>query len=272
MNINKYRDLCRRLIQECRHPEMTRARKLVLLKLADLIDGREGYTAYPAFNTLAEYAGVSRDTAIRAVNIGKKIGLLIRVKGAGKRGLGGTSNRYGFRLKEVADVLPLSDAKEVAGVPLKRSQACIERSSRPATQQSNDNLIDSLKDGSASAAALESVVGVASLPSEDSISVQTDNSAKRRSGEEGNNLPVWTTASLTEIEYTPGLRKLYERATDNLNPLAQPNLTASQTSGFVPRGASATSTTTPTHFTYEEAQALGLGPPAPRFQKIRARW
>jgi hypothetical protein len=143
---------------------MTSARKLVLLKLADLIDGREGNTAYPAFNTLAEYAGVSRDTAIRAVNIGKKIGLLIRVKGAGKKGAGGTSNRYGFRLKEVTDALPLSDVrgpKEVAGVPRKRSQACIERGSRPATQQSKDNLIDSLKGGSASSAASESVVGVA---------------------------------------------------------------------------------------------------------------
>jgi hypothetical protein len=145
MNVNKYRDLARRLIHECSHPELTRARKLVLLKLADLIDERQGYTAYPAFNTLAEFAAVSRDTAIRAV--GKRLGLLVRVKGAGKRGLGGTTNRYGFRLKEVADVLPLQDVtgqKEVAGVQLKKSQACIERGSRRATQQSNDHLIDSL--------------------------------------------------------------------------------------------------------------------------------
>ena len=89
-----------------------------------------------------EYAGVSRDTAIRAVNVGKKIGLLIRVKGAGKKGLGGTSNRYGFRLKEVADTLLLSEAKEVAGELLKRSQACIERGSRRATQPSKDHLKD----------------------------------------------------------------------------------------------------------------------------------
>jgi hypothetical protein len=125
MDVNKYRDRCRKLIQECRHPEMTRARKLVLLKLADLIDGREGNTAYPAFNTLAEYAGVSRLTAIRAVNIGKKIGLLVRVKGVGKRGPGGTSNRYGFRLKEVSDVIPLpmsQDTKEVSGQIPKKYQ------------------------------------------------------------------------------------------------------------------------------------------------------
>ena len=51
-------------------PSLTHARKNVLLKLVDLIDAREGYTAYPAFETLAEYAGVSRDTAIRAVNAG----------------------------------------------------------------------------------------------------------------------------------------------------------------------------------------------------------
>jgi hypothetical protein len=63
-----------------------------------------------------------------------------------------------------------------------------------------------------------------------------------------------------------------EAGPDNLDPLAQPNLTAPQASGFIPRGASATSTTTPTHLTYRDAQALGLGPPAPRFQKIRARW
>jgi hypothetical protein len=138
---NKYRGLCRRLVNECTHPELTHARKLVLLKLADLIDDREGFTAYPAFTTMAQYAGVSRDTAIRAVNVSKKIGLLIRVKGSGKKGLGGTSNRYGFRLKEVAGVPLLSETaekKEVAGEPPKRSQASHERGSRPATQQERD--------------------------------------------------------------------------------------------------------------------------------------
>jgi len=158
MDVNKYRDRCRKLIQECRHPEMTRARKLVLLKLADLIDGREGNTAYPAFNTLAEYAGVSRLTAIRAVNIGKKIGLLVRVKGVGKRGPGGTSNRYGFRLKEVSDVIPLpmsQDTKEVSGQIPKKYQASTERGIRRDTQQSKDNLTDSLKEAPPSSSALE---------------------------------------------------------------------------------------------------------------------
>jgi len=52
--------------------------------------------------------------------------------------------------------------------------------------------------------------------------------------------------------------------------LAQPKSSDFPTSGFVPR---ATSTTTPTHFTYEEAQARGLGPPvAPRFEKPKTRW
>jgi DNA-binding transcriptional regulator YhcF (GntR family) len=58
---------------------------------------------------------------------------------------------------------------------------------------------------------------------------------------------------------------------DSLNPIDQPSHRVFPTPGFVPR-ASATSTTTPTHLTYQEAQALGLGPPAPRFKKNPARW
>lgn len=193
ISVNKYRGLCRRAVNECSHPEMTFARKLVIHKLADLIDDREGYTAYPAFTTLATYAGVSRDTAIRAVNIAKKIGLLIRVKGAGKKGLGGTTNRYGFRLKEVAGVLPLSDVKEVAGEPPKRSQACIERSSRPATQHTKDRLIDLAKE-------------------EEEKKVGLGERSERASKED---LP-WKTPVLTEIEYTPELRKLYEESSEEV--------------------------------------------------------
>jgi hypothetical protein len=210
MDVNKYRGLCRRLINECRDPRLTHARKLVLLKLADLIDSREGNTAYPAFNTLAAYAGVSRDTAIRAVNIGKKIGLLIRVKGAGKRGLGGTSNRYGFRLKEVADTLLLSDvpdAKEVAGAPLKRLQASTERSSRRATQQSKDNLTDTLRAAPPSASFGNAAV----------VAEEEGKAGKKEvvGGEESKPL-AWKTPTLTEVEYTPELRKLHERATDEV--------------------------------------------------------
>jgi hypothetical protein len=65
-------------------------------------------------------------------------------------------------------------------------------------------------------------------------------------------------------------RERERRDGESLSPIAQPNPPAFPTSGFVPR-ASATSTTTPSRFTYEEAQAQGLGPPAPRFEKTR-KW
>lgn len=215
--VNKFRDDCRRQIQECRHPELTYARKCVLLKLADLIDDRKDWTAYPAFSKLAKYASVSRDTAIRAVNVGKKVGLLVRVKRAGIRGLGGTTNRYEFRPNEVAGETGSESErgsrratayreKEVAGRPPKRSQACNQRSSRPATQQSNRQS------------------NLHSKTAPPSSSVEPDAVvAKKELGEEGRQPepPVWTTPSITEVEDAPTLRKLarqklYERAVEEV--------------------------------------------------------
>jgi hypothetical protein len=77
----------------------------------------------------------------------------------------------------------------------------------------------------------------------------------------------------TEIKRSADEVKIEESKVgpDQPDPIAQPNLSASETSKFVPR-ASAASTTTPTHFTYAEAQALGLGPIRPRYEKARGRW
>jgi hypothetical protein len=71
MNINKYRGFCRDLIYACKDPELTSARKHVLLALVDYVNDQEGYTAWPAFNRLAEGLGIDRRTAIRAINVGR---------------------------------------------------------------------------------------------------------------------------------------------------------------------------------------------------------
>jgi helix-turn-helix protein len=101
-NINRYRDACRKLIYACRDPELTRARKNVLLALVDAVNDKEGYTAWPAFDTLAERVGVDRRTAIRAINVGRKLRILQRIYKGGQTWRGGTSNRYRFCIDPVS--------------------------------------------------------------------------------------------------------------------------------------------------------------------------
>jgi hypothetical protein len=81
MNINKFRDLCRKRIHECDHPLITSARKLVLLRLVDYINS-EDLTAWPAFDTLVDDLGVDRSTVIRAINRRK----IISGKARGRQG------------------------------------------------------------------------------------------------------------------------------------------------------------------------------------------
>jgi Helix-turn-helix domain len=204
MDINKYRDLCRRLVHGRSDPKLTRTFKLVLLKLADLVDARKGYTAYPAFDTLAEYVGVHRTTAIRAVNVGKEIGILVRVKKGGGRKV---SNRYGFRVETVAGALPFQHLmEENSSRPAPETVAARhQNSSSAATQQSKDNLIDNL--------ILETAPP---SPSFENDAVVAE--GKKGVGEVGSDPPAWTTPSLEEIEYTPELRKLYERAKEIYEP------------------------------------------------------
>ena len=68
ITVNKYRELCRRLVNECAHPEMTHARKLVLLKLADLIDDATGVHRLSGFH----YAGGIRERFTRYCNSRRK--------------------------------------------------------------------------------------------------------------------------------------------------------------------------------------------------------
>jgi Helix-turn-helix domain len=99
--INKYRDLCRKAIRQHRHPELTPARKRVLDRLVDYLNS-EDRTAWPAFDLLADDLGCDRSTVIRAINIGRKVGLLVRIYKGGKTRRGGTSNRYRFNPYPVA--------------------------------------------------------------------------------------------------------------------------------------------------------------------------
>jgi DNA-binding transcriptional MocR family regulator len=69
--------------------------------LVDYING-DDFTAWPAFDTLADDLGIDRSTVIRAINAGRKAGLLERIYKVGKTRRGGTSNRYRFNLDLVA--------------------------------------------------------------------------------------------------------------------------------------------------------------------------
>ena len=146
-NINKYRDLCRKRIRECKDPALTHAYRSVLMRLVDYVHG-DDFTAWPAFDTLAVDVGVHRATAIRAVNAGRKLGLLRRIKKGGKKKGRGISNRYVFTPDIVAGVQPCQPVRDndiVAGEYLTQSQDSARHSSRAATLSSNYHLKDNLK-------------------------------------------------------------------------------------------------------------------------------
>jgi Helix-turn-helix domain len=206
MNINKYRDVCGKRIRECGHPLITSARKLVLLRLVDYINSND-FTAWPAFDTLAEDLGVDRSTVIRAINAGRKAGLLERIYKGGKTRRGGTSNRYRFNLDLVAAEPPGQGVRNndlVAREPSTQWHASTPPSGTPATQSSNDHLNDHyiLEAPPSSPFGNDAVVA----------------EGKKGVGEEGSDPPAWTTPSLVEIEYTPELRKLYQRAEEVYTP------------------------------------------------------
>jgi hypothetical protein len=162
-NINRYRDACRELIYACRDPKLTRARKSVLLALVDAVNDKEGYTAWPAFDTLAERVGVDRRTAIRAINVGRKLRILQRIYKGGQTWRGGTSNRYRFCIDPVSGESlgqRVPDDNLVSGQTPTQCQSGAQPSVRRDTRSSNDPLTENLN-GAASSAASESVVGVA---------------------------------------------------------------------------------------------------------------
>jgi hypothetical protein len=74
-NINKFRDECRKWVNESPLPP---AQKLVLCKLADYVNS-ESLVAWPSFDTLAADTGVSRRTVINAINSARKIGVIKRL-------------------------------------------------------------------------------------------------------------------------------------------------------------------------------------------------
>jgi hypothetical protein len=108
MSVNKFRDRWRLLIGECEHPDLTMAGKLILLRLVDYTNSKD-FTAWPSFNTLANDLRLNRSTVIRAINAGRKVGLLKRTHRGGKTRRGGTSNSYIFD--------PHYDPNLVAGAP-----------------------------------------------------------------------------------------------------------------------------------------------------------
>jgi hypothetical protein len=143
MYINKFRDLCRKKIRECQHPEMTFARKRVLDLVVDYINS-EDRTAWPSFDTMAADLGCDRSTVIRAINVGRKVGILERIYKGGKTRRGGTSNRYRFNLNLVAHAPPCDAPNLVAGVHQPSGWRATDLVAGEPPNLLRDNLIDNL--------------------------------------------------------------------------------------------------------------------------------
>ena len=186
-SINKFRDDCRKMLREYQHPELTNTRKLVLLRLVDYLHS-DDRIAWPDFDTLAADVGVHRATAISAVNVAKKLEIVLRIKKGGKRRGRGISNRYVFRLDTVARQQPCQDTDIVAGEYLTQSHASTRHSSTRATLSSNDLLTDNLI--GTSAAALESGVGAPNT--------KVPEDSEKRSGEGTEAPPTTSDNPITE--------------------------------------------------------------------------
>jgi hypothetical protein len=208
MNINKYRGLCRQLIYACVDPQLTPTRKHVLLALVDHVNDREDYTAWPSFDRLAELVGTDRRTTIRAVNIGRKLGIVERIYRGGMVARGGASNRYRFCINVVSG----QQWKLVSGeTPLQSGQSgrtSVRRdvelvsghsrtSVRPDTLSSKEHLNNNLRESAASSSsALRAVVvGAAdSLTTSDNQSPEQAETSAKGVGE-GVESPVNTSDS-----------------------------------------------------------------------------
>jgi hypothetical protein len=157
----------------------------VLVKLADYVHS-ETRTAWPAFETLAADTGVGRMTVIRAINTACRLGIVKRIKKGGKKGGRGISNLYVFDPRHSTNLRPCQHDDIVPTSP-RHSTNQSSTQYQPETLSSNDLLKDNL-------------IGKVSMRRMEE---------RKELGEEKSEYLVWTTPSLTEIEYTPELRALY---------------------------------------------------------------
>jgi hypothetical protein len=114
MDINKYRHLCRLQIAGC--VELNHAHKVVLMTLTDYIN-RHSFIAWPDFDTLGENCDVDRSTVIRAINEGRRLGHIVRIRRGGRRGNKAVSNQYVFRLHGFSDAPRVADQPSQSGTP-----------------------------------------------------------------------------------------------------------------------------------------------------------
>jgi Helix-turn-helix domain len=96
VNINKFRDECRKWVNES---PLSGSQKLVLCRLADYVNS-ENLIAWPSFDTLAADTGLGKRTVIRAINSAKKLGVVRRLYKGGRLNGRGKSNAYLFPLHE----------------------------------------------------------------------------------------------------------------------------------------------------------------------------
>ena len=199
-SINKFRDRCREWVNESQLPP---AQKLVLCRLANYVNS-ENLIAWPSFDTLAADTGVSRRTVINAINGGRKLGVIKRIYRGGKINGRGKSNAYRFPLygRHSANSAP-SQGGDIVQMTTEHSANDDATWCKSCTGSSND-LLKILEKGSASSAALESVVGVASPDdsSDNQISELADTSEKR-SGEETEISPATSDNPTTEQAKMP---------------------------------------------------------------------
>jgi hypothetical protein len=112
MEINQYRHWCRLKVAGC--IELSPAHKVVLMTLADYVN-RDSFLAWTDFDTLAENCDMDRRTVIRAINEGRRLGHIKRVRHGGR----GVSNQYAFLLRKDAErefdrVSPVSPSGETS--------------------------------------------------------------------------------------------------------------------------------------------------------------
>jgi hypothetical protein len=170
--INIYREACRDLV--AKHPKLSPLRRLILVRLTHYIN-RHTWDAFVSEETMAKDCRTTTRTIRRAFEDGKALGIIERTR-RGNQYIG--ASHHVFKLKH-------PEVHRTPEAVHRTLEASAPDSSVPLTSDEHLNNLTSKKD--------------------------MDMEVKEVVGEQGEpEKPLaWTTPSLTEIEYTPELKRLY---------------------------------------------------------------
>jgi hypothetical protein len=199
--INRYREACRNLVAN--HSKLKPNHKVVLMRLTDYVN-RHSWDAFVGEEKLADGCRVSPRTVRRALKAGKALGIIERTV-RGNKGKG--ASRHVFRVASQPDTPVLLNSPDISQPDkwgTSTGHGCPSQPDTGVLRASELTSEEHLR-GAPPSPPLESGAVVAK-------------EEKKGVGEEGSGLPVWTTPSLEATEYTPELRKLYERAKEVYTP------------------------------------------------------